>query len=294
MARKNIVIDTDIGDDVDDVLALALAIREPELNLLGITTVFRNTYLRAEMARYYFKTFTEFGDTPVHAGIGTPLVEAADVSLVPNQYRPEMANYPPDSADAVGFLRELLSKQSVTLVCIGPLTNIATLIRDYSEVTGNIDELVIMAGCYRHPWNEWNIACDPEAAEVVFNSGLPIKAVGLDVTTRCTITAEQMAAVSKQSAHNEFLLQACADWQNESGFLPVLHDPLTVYALLERSDLTFTSEHVRIETDGKYTRGMTVCSPSRIWGRAPTRTNVEVASDLNPDRFVADFLNTVF
>lgn len=294
MQTKNIVIDTDIGDDVDDLLALALAVREPELKLLGITTVFRNTHLRAEMARYYLKTFTSLGDVPVHAGIGAPLVESADVSLVPNQYRPEMAEYPPDSTDAAAFLRELLAGQRITLICIGPLTNIATLVRDHPEVTGHIEELVIMAGCYRHPWNEWNIACDPEAAEIVFASGLPIRAVGLDVTTRCTISAEQLSAISENSEHNRFLLRACSDWQNESGFLPMLHDPLTVYSLLERSDLTFRSEHVSIETSGKLTRGMTVCSPSRIWGREPGHYNAEVALDLDSNRFVSDFLSTVF
>ncbi len=194
----------------------------------------------------------------------------------------------------MGFLRDRLANEKVTLVCIGPLTNIATLIRKHSEVLSNINELVMMAGCYRHPWNEWNIACDPEAAEIVFTSGLPIRAVGLDVTTRCTITAEQLADVSTDCEHNRFLLRACQDWQNESGFLPMLHDPLTVYSLLKRSDLTFQSEHVRIETEGKYTRGMTVCSPSRIWDREPSHVNCEVALDLNPARFVSDFLETVF
>ena len=187
--RTKIILDTDIGDDADDALAICLAVKSRELDILGITTVFRNTAARAKIA---VSLLRELGreDIPVYAGLGKPLVEAADVTAVPKQLFPEMEQLPYErSMDAVEYLRRTLTgaKEPITLVTIGPLTNIGVLLYLHPEVKKNIREIVMMAGAYYMHYRELNVRSDPEAANIVFTSGLPIRAVGLDVTTRCQV-----------------------------------------------------------------------------------------------------------
>lgn len=293
MTTHRIIIDTDIGDDVDDLLAVALATREPDLELAGITTVFRNTLLRAKMARFFLHSFSETPDIPVHAGSGSPLRQSADLEEIPCQYTPDMDDCHPDSTDAVGFLAETLKHEKLSVVCIGPLTNIALLVRDHPDVIQNLERLVIMGGCYYRHATEWNIVCDPEAADIVFTSGIPIRAVGLDVTTRCRVTQAQLDAIDSSSPKNAFLLQACRAWKEASSHLPILHDPLTVYSLLDR-DLEFRSERIHIELEGRHTRGMTYCEPYAIWGQTVAQPNVDVARQVDSEKFVQHFLEKVF
>lgn len=294
MNRRRIIIDTDIGDDVDDLLALALAIREPSLELAGITTVYRNTPARAAIAAYFLRELAGLPHIPIHAGAEQPLAGECDATELPCQYHEEMAGFAADSTDAVGFLRAQLEQAPATLVCIAPLTNIALLLEAHPEIASRIESLVIMGGCYFSHACEWNITADPEAAAVVFDSGVPIRAVGLDVTTRCSVTEAQLASIDATIPANAFLLRACRDWQQASSFLPVLHDPLTIYSLLPESDLSFQAETIRIELSGTHTRGMTWCEPHRLWGREPGSPNAEIAVDLNVSQFLEHFMNRVF
>ncbi|MCD7907159.1 MAG: nucleoside hydrolase, partial [Clostridium sp.] len=187
--KIKIIIDTDIGDDADDTLAICLALKSKELEVLGITTVFRNTAARARIAVGLLQQMGR-PDIPVYAGLGRPLVEEADVTAVPAQLFPEMEQLPWErSLGAVEYLRRTLteSAEPITLVTIGPLTNIGVLLRAYPEVKQNIREIVMMAGAYYMHYNELNVRSDPEAADIVYTSGLPIRAIGLDVTTRCQV-----------------------------------------------------------------------------------------------------------
>lgn len=291
--KTSLLLDTDIGDDVDDILALAFALAHPELELLGITTVFRNTQARAQMAKYLLRLAGR-ENIPVHAGVGQPLKNALDVVQTPHLFGSEMEGIEIDTLGAVEFLCSVLEKQRAHLVCIGPLTNIATLIEKRPDVLTNVDSLIMMGGSYYRHANEWNIVCDPEAAHIVFNSGLNINAFGLDVTAPCEIDPGKMEKAGDHNPMQEYLLEMCRRWKTHSGFSPILHDPLTIYSMLKRSDIHYQSEMIHIELQGEHTRGMTVCEDHRIWGRVAPAPNIQVAADFDRPRFIEYFLATVF
>lgn len=199
MKKTKIIIDTDIGDDADDALALCLALKSPELEVAGITTVFRNTAARAKIAVSLLRMMGR-DDIPVYAGLGRPLVQPADVNAVPIQLFEDMKDLPYcRELGAVDYLYQTLSQAQdpITLVAIGPLTNIAMLLQTHPEVSNKIQELVIMGGAFYMHYTEWNILCDPEAAHIVFSSGVPVRAIGLDVTTRCQVGDSMVAFLRK-------------------------------------------------------------------------------------------------
>lgn len=293
---RNIIIDTDIGDDADDILALGLALSTEQLNLVGVTTVFKNTRLRAKMAKRVLQLAGR-EDIPVYAGCEHRINgEENDDEEIPCQYQGKMDSQPIETEHAVEFMADALSQEKLTIVAIGPLTNIATLIKEHPELIKNIDELVLMGGCYYRHVNEWNIICDPEAADIVFNSGIDIRAVGWDVTTKCHFDGDYLSQ-AKNNANTELkkiLIESCDAWFDKTGFTPILHDPLTVFALLEESDIEYNQEQVHVELKGEYTTGMTVCTEDGIWGRTPSNPNCLIAKNLNYSRFIKFFLNNVF
>ncbi|MCW8333405.1 nucleoside hydrolase [Vibrio paucivorans] len=293
---RNIIIDTDIGDDADDILALGLALSTDQLNLVGVTTVFKNTRLRAKMAKSVLKLAGRT-DVPVYAGCEHRINGLEnDNEEIPCQYQGKMDSQLIETKHAVDFMADALMLQNLTIVGIGPLTNIARLIKEHPEVIHNIDELVLMGGCYYRHVNEWNIICDPEAADIVFKSGINIRAVGLDVTTKCHFDGNYLSQAldNANTELKKILLESCDAWFSKTGFKPILHDPLTIFSLLEESDIEFNQENVRIELKGQYTTGMTVCTEDEIWGRKTNNPNCLVAKDLNYSRFVEFFLNNVF
>ena len=187
--KIKIILDTDIGDDADDALALCLALKSPELEVLGITTVFRNTTARAKIAVALLNMMGK-NHIPVYAGIGKPLVAQVNTKEPPIQLLENMKGLSySDDMGAVEYLYHTLkyAEESVTLVAIGPLTNIAVLLLMYPEIISRVHEIVLMGGAFYMHYTEWNIFCDPEAAEIVFSSGIPIRAIGLDVTTCCQV-----------------------------------------------------------------------------------------------------------
>jgi len=287
------VIDTDIGDDVDDILALAYALTHEELEILGITTVFRNTFLRAKIASY-FLDLAGRPEIPVHPGVGQPIAGTADVDEIPCQFGNEMSDTQVSSIDAIQFLSNVLESQKTTIVCIGPLTNAATLIKQRPDLVANIDELVIMGGAYYRHVAEWNILCDPEAASIVFNSGVNISAVGLDVTLHCKINSDRLESVRAGRPVQDFLLEMCRRWFDHSGYRPILHDPLAIFALLDESDIQYREEKVNIECAGTFTRGVSFCEEHRMWGREVPDPNVLVAMNLDYQQFTDRFMAAVF
>jgi len=291
--KKCIVLDTDIGDDVDDVLALAYALTQKELEILGVTTVFRNTFVRAKIARY-FLNLAGRPEIPVHPGFGQPLADNVDDGEIPCQFGDEMSDIEVSSIDAIQFLSSLLERRRTTIVCIGPLTNIATLIKQRPDLIPGIDELVIMGGAYYFHVAEWNILCDPEAASIVFNSGISLRAVGLDVTTRCRIGSDRLKGVRAGRPVQDFLLEMCKRWFDHSGYQPILHDPLAIFALLDESDIQYQGEKVNIECSGTFTRGVSFCEEHRMWGREVPDPNVSVAVELDYQRFTDGFMSAVF
>jgi inosine-uridine nucleoside N-ribohydrolase len=274
-APSRVIIDTDPG--VDDALALLLAMRSPELKIEAITPVAGNVPLELTLSNALrMVEIADRSDIPVAAGAAAPLmrrlVSAAYAhgenglggAVFPEPKTKPVANPAPE------FIRQVVRKypHEVTLITIGPLTNIATALNSGAELAGMIKNLVMMGGSLSGgnitPAAEFNIYVDPEAARIVFQSGIPITMVGLDVTRKTALTedyARQLEAGQNPVSQAATKIARSAIAHNrQQGFAvdPHMHDSLAVAAFLDPSLLKFEDYYVDVETAGELTAGETV------------------------------------
>ena len=270
-----VIIDTDPG--VDDALALLLAMRSAELKIEGITPVAGNVPLELTLPNALrMVEIAGRADIPVAVGAKWPLmrrlVTAAQVhgeNGLGGAVFPEPTTKP-IAEPAAEFIRRIVRKypSEVTLLTIGPLTNIATVLNGDPELAVMVRSLVMMGGSLSGgnitPAAEFNIYVDPEAARIVFQSGIPITMVGLDVTRRTSLTDDHVRVL--QAAQNP-VSQAAAkiarnaiDHTRAQGFLvgPNMHDSLAVAAFLDPLILRWKEYYVDVETAGELTAGETV------------------------------------
>jgi pyrimidine-specific ribonucleoside hydrolase len=211
------------------------------------------------------------------------------------------------------IIAEAAARDDLSLVPIGPLTNIATALHRDPSLAGRVKQISLMGGSLTSgnatPAAEFNIWCDPEAAHVVFTSGIPIKMIGLNVTRQVLATPERRAQIRGLGSRTAGIVADLLDFYSErlrqiSG-LPggSMHDPLAVAALVDPDVLRFEPMHVAIELRGTHTYGMTLCDSRHLrepdlTPRAPGRhrgeePNAEVAVAVNADRFWDLFLDAL-
>lgn len=299
MNKIPVIIDTDIGDDIDDAVALCLAMRSPQIRLLGVTTVFKNTRARASIAKRFLR-LGGMEEVPVAAGASVPLSnpkmfgKVNNFAELPVTYKEEYYEELNEELTARELIIRLLTQSSepVTIVTLGALTNIADVLRERPQLKQKIRQLHIMGGAYYINWTEYNFACDPEAADMVLSSGLPIKAVGIDVTLRCVPTKEQM---EKMASHShpciQMLMEMCRSW-SERGMI-ALHDPLALWSVFEEEILTFERQVYRVETRAEYARGICVKLSDHNWKISPGAAQLYVAKDVDSQRFTAACIERV-
>lgn len=289
--REKIIIDTDIGDDADDALAISLALRSPELEVKGITTVFRNTVARAKITKRLIGILGH-NDIPVYAGIGHPIINEADTEVLPIQFLDDMATIEIASdVTAVDFLyRSIMeNRNEITLVPIGPLTNIAALFMLHPDSVKYIKRIVMMGGAFYFHYDEWNIFCDPEAASVVLSSGVPIYAVGLDATLRCPVTEELYQEIRAHgSPITDLLGELLRRYKEARGRHTFLHDPSAIISLIKPELFQFSSEDIVVELKGVFTRGMTF-RKSKIGVHTIPDRNIFCASSVDNEGVLATF-----
>jgi purine nucleosidase len=188
------------------------------------------------------------------------------------------------------------SEGNISLVTIGALTNIALAIVKKPEMKNKIKRIVMMGGAYYFHYNEYNIECDPEAARIVFESGIPIKAVGLDVTLKCQLTQQDVERIEHpHSEITQFLSNLIGRWRSINHYLPILHDPLAVCAVFDKELLEFKEERIVVETKGEFTRGSTHNHSSYRWGNTdPINSNIWAAKNVNYQKFTKIFMDRVF
>ncbi len=290
---KKVLIDTDLGDDIDDAFALCLAMQSPEIEVLGVTTVFKSADKRARMAKKLL-TLGGFGFVPVVEGEHYPLNQKEMFKLPINFDEPPISYDPAeyddveyDGNDAVEFLRRTLenSEEKLILVTLGALTNIARLFQKYPQTKDKVSELVVMGGAFDMNFPEYNYSCDPEAADFVINCGLPVKAVGVDVTFKCATTAEQTKAL-EECPHPAIKL--LMSMRQNPAFMIYLHDPLALMSVYNDEYLTFCQRVVKVETTGEYTRGMAVNMCDHNWRRDCSVSPLVYARQVRADEFTAD------
>jgi purine nucleosidase len=296
--KEKIIIDTDIGDDIDDALAISLAVKSPEIDLIGVTTVYKNTAARARLAKKVLEMLGR-AETPVYIGCAQPLINKVEAEEIPNQYSEDMGGMEVHTdMDAVDYIIKTVMKSEgdISIVPIGPLTNIALAIVKKPEIKNKIKSIVMMGGAYYFHYNEYNIECDPEAARIVFESGIQIKAVGLDVTLKCQLTQQDVERIEHpHSEITQFLSELIGRWTSINNYLPILHDPLAVFAVFDKEFLEFKEERIVIETKGDFTRGATHNQTSYRWGNTdPINSNIWAAKNVDHQKFTRLFMDRVF
>lgn len=317
-----IIIDTDPG--VDDALALLLAMRSPEVSIEAITPVAGNVPLDLTLPNA-LRMVEAAGRTsiPVAAGASGPLVR----HLVTAAYahgRNGLAGsvFPapttrPSRLNATEMIRQVVRRfpHEVTIIGIGPLTNVATVLKADPELASLIPRIVIMGGSLSGgnitPAAEFNIYVDPEAAQIVFQAGIPLIMVGLDVTRKVILTEKH---VERLEAGHDSISRAAAQIARKTlehahreapPVDPAMHDPLAVAEVIRPGLLELRDYHVEIELSGELTAGETVGYAHAPIRRAAQTTaaagaspdisercvpNVKVAVNVNPEEFFGLFI----
>ena len=261
MNPVKVIIDTDIGDDIDDVLALGYALRRPELDILGVTTVWGDVDTRAKMVKQLFETAGR-PDIPVYAGCDETLCASVPVRGHINHAVGDLSPYRYDtSVHGVDFIINtvMAGDHDVTLVGIGALTNIAMAMIKCPAIKKKVKRIVWMGGAFYYHFLTWNAVCDPDAVRVVFESGVPLTVVSRDVCIQCKMPVEETEKIMvSEDPVNRLIAEEIKLFRIRGQREPILFDPLTITAVFDESLLTFKEERVLVETKGEFTRGMTL------------------------------------
>jgi purine nucleosidase len=282
-----IILDTDLamgapGSDIDDGFALALALADPGLRVEVVTTVGGNSDV-VTSTRLTHELLAVLGRTDVPVVQGLPADEDAATEIV---------------------RRVLAEPGELTLVTIGPLTNVAKALEIEPAVATAVREIVVMGGVYLEQTNvaampgEYNFWCDPPAAQAVMESGARLRLVGLDVTRRVRLSRDDAERLADGGAFGRLASEHTLAWiafqervkpreEIEQGSC-ALHDPLAV-AVVSRPDLvTWRDAHVDVETEGRFTRGVAVAD-LLMW-EDPPAPNARIATAVDAEAFRALFV----
>ncbi len=298
---QKIIIDTDPGQDIDDLLAILFALKRPELDIKAITTVTYPSDKRARMIKRLLRDLDRT-DIPVAAGMQFPLRlfsedEARrlyDLSISMNHYafaEPEDSRDQPDGQDAVDLIIRTVEAHpgEIALACLAPLTTIACALRRKPEIVSKIKYIAMMGGETTLNRVEHNVAFDYMAASVVLTSGIPIVMGTWDVTRRFVLTQDDCHLFSNSPVPlNQALGRAIELWHPAQSWKPgpVMYDIFPIIWSFDRSYYTVKPMSVRVETQGEFTRGMTV-----VGGDAKS---IEVTTDIRAADLRELYLKTVF
>ncbi len=304
MTARKIIIDTDPG--VDDAMAIFLALRSPELDVIGLTTIFGNQHTALSTTNALrLLEIAGRSDIPVAHGAEKPLVREyrGPVPFIHGEDGQGNVHLPPPSNTAISqaaaaFIVEQVmdAASEITLVPIGPLTNIALALHLEPRIAQNVQEIVLMGGNALVPGNatpaaEANIHNDPEAAEIVFGASWKVTMVGLDVTHETVISKDQIAMLEKAknplaqhiSQISKLYQQFVESSSNMRGYY--IHDPSAIAYLIDPSIFETHQWPVRVETHG-ISAGKTwpATNEHRVHPSWANRPNVNVCTGVKPHR----------
>jgi inosine-uridine nucleoside N-ribohydrolase len=294
-----LLIDCDPGHD--DAIALLLALASPEVELLGVTTVAGNQTLDKTTANAIrVLEFAQRGDVPVAPGADRPLARNLFLAdYVHGESGLDGPVLPPPQAkpteeEAADFLaaRAHASPAAVTLVPIGPLTNVAVFLERHPAAAKRLERIVLMGGAIAEgnvtPAAEFNIWADPEAAQAVFRSGLDVTMIGLDVTHRALVTdehAERLRSAGRAGTMVAELLDFYSRFHREVYDFPgsPIHDAVAVAHVARPGLVQTVQRNVEVETESELCRGRTVVD---LWRRTDREPNAQVGVGIDADGFV--------
>lgn len=305
---KKVILDMDPG--IDDALAILLAVRSPELKVEAITTVSGNVHVdKASLNALKILELAEVKDICVARGMDRPLIRELETAEYIHGEdglgnidlpAPKLSLHPKHAVDLL-IERASSAPGEITLVTTGPLTNVAMAVLKEPKIVGWIREVILMGGAFAvtpygygnvTPAAEFNIWCDPEAARIVFHSGLPIVAVGLDVTNNpsaCLRKDHLKELSSAGTAISKFITQVFRFYltRTQRGRME-LHDPVAVAVAIDKSLVATKRLFVDVETRGEVTRGQTIAD-RRPWSKM--RTNANVCCKIDGERFLSLFMD---
>ncbi|MGN9172686.1 nucleoside hydrolase [Lachnospiraceae bacterium HCP1S3_A8] len=262
METIRVLFDTDLGDDVDDAAALILALRCPQFEITGVTTVFKDTVKRAQLVRDLLSRAGR-PEIPVYAGYGKAFVEQRfDETEAPIQYgllEGAESHTEEKGQCAVDFILDTLKKQPDTVIlAMGSMTNLAMACMKDPK-TMEQAKIVAMGGAFLSSYPEWNIICDPEAAAVVLRTCKNLICMGLDVTKYLGIDETRLEQwKTSGDPLLEYFLKGVAMFQKATGFPVTFHDVLLVAYLLDPQVVTLKKGSFAVELAGRLTRGTMV------------------------------------
>lgn len=300
--RKKLILDVDTG--IDDAIGILLAVQSEELELIGITTVCGNVSLEA----------ATMNTCKVLDLIDAPAIPIVQGSEVPLKRQPHFEHRVHGTDGIGGALQDVVSSRGIaggeaadfmieqvmgnpgdiTLVCTGPLTNLALAIQREPAIVNNVKEVIYMGGAINGVGNvtpvaEFNMFADPEAASIVLEAGIPkLTQVGLDVTKKALLTEGHMEAIKDPVLH-DFVKTSTATYRKafyeQNGIWAcAMHDPLAVGVLIDPTLVEKTACSVAVETNSTYCDGQTVWDRQGKWGK---HANVQVCMKVEADRFLA-------
>jgi len=288
-----VLLDTDIGSDIDDAVCLAYLLAQPECNLLGITTVTGEAGKRAMLASALCKVSGQ--RVPIFPGAEKPLLVSQRQTQAPQAAALSRWDHDtvfPDG-EAVEFMRQTIRERpgEVVLLTIGPLTNVALLFSVDAEIPGLLKGLVMMCGVFtnRAPGVgplEWNARLDPHATAIVYGATARIhRSIGLDVTCQVELSAPEV-----RQRFRARLLQPVLDWAEvwfQHTDTITFHDPLAATTIFDDQVCTFEEGRVDVELASPRLQGLTYWDPGAVHSRH------EVAVAVNPERFFEHYFATL-
>lgn len=296
-----IILDTDPG--IDDAAALALALKNKKIDVRLITTVVGNVNID-KTTDNALRLVEFFGvDVPVARGAAMPLIrEFEDASYAHGETGMDGYSFPPITREplkehaVIAMRDELLnSKEKIVIVAIGALTNVALLLAQYPEVKSKIEEIIIMGGSLSHGNTnsaaEFNIYADPHAAKMVFQAGLPLTMIGLDVTINTLLQKEIVMKLKDINKTGDMFYNIFNHYRGgsiETGLR--MHDACVIYYLLHRESAETADYYVEIVTEGP-AMGETVADIRRAYH--PNKTNCTVGLNFNVEDFNQWFLEEI-
>jgi inosine-uridine nucleoside N-ribohydrolase len=261
MAEK-IILDTDIGSDIDDAVCLAYLLENPDCDLMGITTVTGEGELRARMASSLCRLVGK--ETPIFIGSEEPLVVTQRQPKAPQAAA--LADWEHDSGHlrghAVPFIRQTIRDNpgEITLLTIGPLTNIALLFKTDPEIPRLLKGLVMMCGAFENNRLEWNAMLDPHASAIVYRTPTPLhRSIGTDVTLKVTLSADEVRA-NFQAPLLQPVLDYAEIWFKHAETL-TFHDPLAAATIFDDQICQFQTGQVFVELEKADSIGKTHWHP---------------------------------
>lgn len=244
--KTKIFIDTDLGDDIDDAFAIALALGYENIEILGITTVFKNVSQRAYIAKRLL-TLANHQNIPVHSGINKPLNQDAgkfhieqvgqDNLPILRHYDDGCLAYPYDGNNGVNFMLQTIKENpgEIILFGIGPATNIAKAIQTDYQTMKLVKQIILMNGFYgQKDAKEWNVLCDPEASKIVYSANIPLKVIGANCTRLLYIKDDYLTRINNlKSKMGKYLNFMLAQWRKDnSNAYPIMHDALALMSIV--------------------------------------------------------------